>query len=227
ADVRNQLGRLALSMVELTNRQHQAGLDLNGDKGQPFFGPISLDTRFNITPSTPAILKMEVDPSDPEAPTRFQASDYAVRYTDTNKIEIRRVSDGKFFNPDPDPAKYGFTSTTPIEVDLTSGPVDFDGLRLTQTTSGNPGDQILLSPFATVASQVKVALTAPAQLAIASPVLVQADPDNGDGLQVEALYRPYNTVTAPAWANTVVTFGANGQYSLETSDGTTTTTSGP
>ncbi|NIC43654.1 flagellar basal body rod C-terminal domain-containing protein, partial [Aquabacterium sp. A08] len=31
----------------------------------------------------------------------------------------------------------------------------------------------------------------------------------------------------PAWANTVVTFGANGQYSLETSDGTTTTTSGP
>lgn len=224
ADVRNQLGRLALSMVELSNRQHQSGLDLNGDPGVAFFGAINFDTAVvKISPNTAAALSLQVNPSDPDAPTEFKASDYAVRYTGTDTVEIRRVSDGRFF----DPATGGFTATTGTAVDLSGGTVDFDGLRLTQTASGVAGDQLLLTPFTSVASQVQVALTAPAQLAIASPVLVEANPDNGDGLQVESLYRPYNTVTAPAWANTVVTFGANGQYSLATSDGTTTTTSGP
>jgi len=223
-DVRNQLGRLAMSMMELTNRQHQSGLDLNGQDGKAFFGPVSFATAVvKISEGSAAELSLSVDPGNADAPTQFKASDYSVRYTAANTVEIRRVSDGLYLGPN------GATSATPLTFTFpppvapeTSSHIAFDGLRLTQSASGAAGDQILLSPFANVAEQVRVALTSPSQLAVASPVLVQAGANNGDTLQVASLSRPYNTGPAPAWTNTVVTFQADGRYTLTTDGGTPT-----
>lgn len=214
-DVRNQLGRLALSMAELTNRQHMAGIDLNGNTGQALFGAINFSTAVIQEPSVAAVLSLAVDPSNLDAPTEFQASDYTVSYTAANQVQIRRLSDGKYFDGT------DFSSNTAVDVSFPAAPgnfLNFDGLRLTQTTSGAVGDQILLRPFANVAQQMRVALTSPSQLAVASPVLVEADPDNSGTLEVESLYRPGGQTPPGGWTGTTIEFVSGGY----TTDGGTT-----
>jgi len=208
ADVRNQLGRLALSTIELTNRQHRAGLDLNGQPGGDFFNPVSfVNAVVKLNPSA-ATLSLSVSPVA-DAPTRFQASDYAVRYVGADQVQIQRVSDGAFF----DPATGGFSSASAVTATFGATPanfIDFDGLRLTQTTTGVVGDQLVLKPMTGIADQVKVALTSPSQLAIASPVLVNAGVNNSNTLQVESLFRPAGATPPTGWTSTAIEFVAGG-----------------
>lgn len=215
ADVSNQLGRLALATVELFNRQHAAGLDLNGEPGRNLFNPINFNNAVvPLTPTSTAGLSLSVDPAA-DAPTRFQASDYSVRYVAPDQVEIRRVSDGAYF----DPGTGAFTSASPLTATFPAAPdnfLSFDGLRLTQTATGVAGDQFVLRPYATAAAQVQVALTSPSQLAIASPVLIEAGSRNGDTLQVEALYRmPVATGGPPLPQSDIqIAFAPNGQFSV-------------
>lgn len=207
-DVRNQLGRLALSTIELTNRQHRAGLDLDGQTNRDFFNPVSfVNAVVKLNPS-PASLALSVSPAA-DAPTRFQASDYAVRYVGADQVQIQRVSDGAFF----DPATGGFSSASAVTANFSAAPanfIEFDGLRLTQATSGVAGDQLVLSPMTRIADQVKVALTSPSQLAMASPVLVDAGVGNSKTLQVESLYRPAGAAPPTGWTATSIEFVAGG-----------------
>ena len=202
ANVRNQLGRIALTTIELTNRQHRQGLDLNGNPGGDFFRPVTFQSAvIKLDQASPAALALSVSPSA-DAPTRFQASDYAVRYVGTDQVQIQRLSDGAFF----DPVSQAFASSTPLTATFAAAPanfIEFDGLRLTQTASGNANDQIVLKPMTGIANQLKVALTSPSQLAIASPVLVEAGADNSDNLQVESLFRPAGS---PAFVPTTISF---------------------
>jgi len=215
ADVRKQLGRLALSTVELTNRQHRAGLDLNGQPGGNFFNPIDLTHALvKLTPASPAALELSLAPHA-QAPTRLQASDYLVRYQGADQVQIQRLSDGAYLD-----AGGQFSSASPVTLSFPPSPpapasfLEFDGLRLTQTASGMAGDQIVLKPMTGIADQVKLALTSPAQLAVASPVLVTAGANNSSSLQVESLFRPA-TATAPAgWTGTTLAFVAGG-YSVD------------
>ena len=215
ADVRNQLGRLALSTVELTNRQHRAGLDLNGNPGLNFFNEINLNG--GISSLTPGVLgsalSLGVVPVgvDPQAPTRFQASDYRVTMVEMQVgdppesrlgASIQRLSDGKFFAPQPlgSDRPFDFTSDTPTSVAFTGGPpggsIDFDGLRLTDN-GVNPGDSFVLKPFARIADQVRVALTSPSQLAVASPLVIEAGERNSGTLDVQSLHRlPFSGLTS-------------------------------
>jgi flagellar hook-associated protein 1 FlgK len=63
-----------------------------------------------------------------------------------------------------------------------------------------------------------VALTSPSQLAVASPVLVEADPDNSGTLEVESLYRPGGQTPPGGWTGTTIEFVSGGY----TTDGGTT-----
>jgi flagellar hook-associated protein 1 FlgK len=213
-DVRNQLGRLALSMSEITNRQLQAGLDLDGNPGKALFGSIDFSTAVIQDPAVSAVVSVSVDPDNLDAPTQFKASDYLVTYTAADQVSIQRLSDGMYMD-----ATGFFTSSTGVGVNLLpAGYVNFDGLRLTQTTSGAVGDEVLLRPFANVAQQMSVALTSPSQLAVASPVVVEADANNSSNLTVESLYRPGGQTAPVGWTGTTIEFVAGGY----TTDGGTT-----
>ena len=199
ADVRNQLGRLALSTVELINRQHLSGLDLNGNPGANFFNPISLNnTVQSLTPGVPSgNVSLSVIPvgDDPNAPTRFKASDYSVEMT-AGGATIRRLSDNRYLDIQPSGA-LEFTSTTPAFVTFTGGPpggtIDFDGFRLTEN-GASAGESFVLRPFARIADQVRLALGSPAQLAISSPLVITAGSTNLGTLEVESIYRlPFGT----------------------------------
>lgn len=223
ADVRNQVGRLALATIELTNRQHRAGVDLNGQPGGDFFNPVSFVNAVVKLNSTPAELSLTVSPAS-DAPTRFQASDYAVRYVAPDQVQIQRVSDGLYAtaaapNP-PNPLQLSFTSATPVSVafpdDASDPGVEFDGLRLNLSTAGLvDGDQFVLRPMSGISDQIKVALTSPSQLALASPVLVEAGVVNSDNLQVESLYRPAGAAPPAAWTRSEVVF-SGGQFQVRT-----------
>lgn len=212
-DVSNQLGRLALSMMEATNRQLMSGLDLNGNPGQALFGSINFSTAVVAEPGVTADLSLAVDSANASAASEFKASNYVVSYTGASQVQVQRTSDGLYLD-----ASGEFTSSTPVNVTFPASPgnyLNFDGLRLTQNTSGVVGDQVLLRPFSDVAEQMRVVLTSPSQLAIASPVYVQAGANNAGTLEVASISRPYNAAAEPSpYPEAVITFNAAGQYSV-------------
>jgi len=177
AAVATQLGRLALSTLELTNRQHRAGLDLNGNPGADFFRPLSA-SYFTASVSVvsgsvaPPGLSWSVD-SAAAAPTSFQASDYRISFTAAGSGSITRVSDGHS------------VAFTPPATDLT-----LDGLRFAGLNTGAPNTEVLVRPFRGAAAAMALNLSSPSQLALASPVVVAATAGNSGNLQVEALHRP-------------------------------------
>ncbi len=207
ADVSNQLGRLALSTMELMNRQHTQGLDLNGAQGQNFFRP--LDAGYyaaaltTISGTAPVGLTWEVSP-DADAPASFKASDYRLSFAAGGGGTVTRLSDGETFN---------FASTdTEITV---------DGLRISGLAATPLSAEVVLRPFTSAAANLKVNLTSPSQLAMASPVVVQTGTGNSGNLQVESLYRPAGATPPADWTNSTIEF-VSGGYTV-----TTTTESPP
>lgn len=220
ADVRNQLGRLALSTVELFNQQHRAGLDLNGNPGLDFFNPIALNnTVQSLVPGVPSgNLSLSVIPVgvDPAAPSRFQASDYSVEITAAGAV-IQRLSDNRFLALQPS-GGLDFSASTPSSVAFTGGPpstIDFDGLRLTDN-GASAGESFVLKPFARIADQIRVALTSPSQLAISSPLVIQAGPANQGTLEVGSVNRrPFGTpASLTAQSDVTLSFNAAGEFTL-------------
>ncbi|WP_076607024.1 flagellar hook-associated protein FlgK [Serpentinimonas barnesii] len=177
AAVATQLGRLALSTLELTNRQHRAGLDLNGNPGVDFFRPLPA-SYFTASVAvvngsvTPPGVSWSID-SAAAAPASFQASDYRISFTAAGTGSITRVSDGH---------SVAFTAPT---ADLT-----LDGLRFSGLNTGAPNTDVLVRPFRAAAAAMAVNLSSPSQLALASPVVVAATAGNSGNVQVEALHRP-------------------------------------
>ena len=186
SQTQNQLGRLAISLATQINQQQKSGLDLNGSVGTDFFRPISVNNVFPAsTPIPTATLNLAVDTA-PGAATQFQASDYEVSVSallPTPAVTVRRLSDG-------------------IEVlsgvALSSNPT-FDGLALTLSAGAlAAGDKFVLRPFADGARNLDMALTAPAQLAVASPVTVTNASTNTGITTVEAVSMTLLTGALPA-----------------------------
>lgn len=180
AGVSNQLGRMALATLELTNRQHRQGLDANGNPGQDFFRPLAasywsqavVPVLNTVVPPTALAVSMGIDPA-PDAPTQFQASDYRITFTGAGAGSLTRLSDG-----------HSVAFTAPA-TDLT-----LDGLRFGGLNTGAAGTEVLLRPFRGAAAAMAVNLTSPSQLALSSPVVAVAAAGNSGNLQVEALHRP-------------------------------------
>ena len=216
-DVRNQLGRLALSMTEQVNRQHRSGVDLNGAAGLDFYRPIDLSG--GVLPSDgntgTAQLGLSVSTAA-SAPTSFVATDYEVSFDGTNWA-VKRLSDSTYLN-----GAGQFASATPVALAM---PQTFDGLSLNLASgTAQAGDSFVLRPFADVARQVQVALTSPTQLAAASPVLVQGGSNNAANTTVESVYRPAGATPPAGWTRSEVYFGTDpvtgtsypGQYRVVT-----------
>jgi len=196
ANVSNQLGLLALRTLELTNRQHQVGLDLNGNAGVDFFRalPASHFSAAVSNISGSASVSLSIDAAA-DAPLQFQASDYRISFTGAGSGSITRLSDGH-------------------NVAFAAPPADLtlDGLNFAGLDTGAAGNEVLVRPFRGVATAMALNLSAPAQLALASPVLVRADPGNSGNMQVQSLHWSAGYPVPIPIPTTTIEFDAGGGY---------------
>jgi len=187
ATVQNQLGRMALAVSSSLNAQHRLGIDLAGNAGGDFFVPPADAAAMPATTNTGSA-QIRTTVSDPAA---LRASDYRITATATG-FEIVRTSDG---------------TRTPFG----SLPATLDGLDFVlDTGSASVGGSFLVRPFAAAARDLQMALSAPGQLAVASPVRVTPGAANQGGVAVENLHgvRASALLTAPV----TLTFLPDGSF---------------
>ena len=151
----NSLGLVAMGLAGTFNQQHQLGQDLNGVLGGDFFvqpKPVVNSNAAN-TAAPPAVIDASV--ADYAALT---GSDYSLMFT-AGGYTLTRLSDNTTI----------FTNQAALPV----APVD--GLTLS-VTSGAPavGDSFLIRPTVNGALSIDVAITDPARIAAASPVIANA-----------------------------------------------------
>jgi flagellar hook-associated protein 1 len=196
-DTQNKLGRLALATTQVFNQQHQLGLDLQGDTGTDFFAISALPVAFpDENNGGAADVTFTIDD-----PRELVATDYELLFENGADVRVRRTSDGSFVPPLTDPP-------SPM-------PISLDGITISTTGGSAVGDRYTLRPFADAARNMVVRITAPEDLAVASPVLVDEANTNSGGLTIEGVY-----TVAPqpgGWVDAVITFDALGQYSVNSS----------
>ena len=190
-NMQNQTGRMALALATAMNQQHGLGVDLDGAPGTNFFVPPAAAVGLKALGNTgSATARAAVSDA-----TALRASDYELRITATGS-DVIRLSDGQ--------------STTA----LGSLPRVVDGLTFDLPTgAAATGDRFTFRPYADAAKNLQMALTAPDQLAAASPVLVTPAQTNSSGLSVEKMSAVGPTTTD---LNNPVTlsFQSDGTYTL-------------
>ncbi|MDH4462584.1 MAG: flagellar hook-associated protein FlgK [Acidovorax sp.] len=164
AEGRNLLGRMAMGIGMVMNKQQQLGLTLDGQVGKPLFGlPTSMPG------STNGAGVGNVTFTDA---TNFSASDYEIRFTTGTAGQVVRLSDGQ---------ATAFTSAANLAT------LQIDGLQFNLTTPGVPGERMLFKPFSTAAANVQSLVYSPRDLAAANPVNAAMGTSNGGTLQLGSL----------------------------------------
>jgi flagellar hook-associated protein 1 FlgK len=185
--MQNELGRMALAVSASMNTQHRLGVDLAGNTGGNFFVPPADATAMPAVTNT-GNAQIRTTVSDPSA---LKASDYRITATGSG-FDIVRMSDGT-------------TSS------VGALPATVDGLEFQLDAGGaSVGDSFLMRPFAAAARNLQMALSAPNQLAVASPVLVSPASGNSGGVAIESLFalEPSANLTDPV----TLTFLADGSF---------------
>lgn len=170
----NELGRIALVMVDQFNTQQQRGIDLDGDYGQKIFGdindPILAAGRVihgeNALPFD-RVLSVTIDDTN-----KLTTSDYRFELVpDTQNYVITRLSD-----------------KTVVDIGTLSGAyptsITFDGVSL-NLTSGTfqGGDSFLIQPTKNGSRDIQSELKRPEDLAFAAPIRTASNSGNsGSGL---------------------------------------------
>ncbi|ARP94310.1 flagellar hook-associated protein FlgK [Bordetella genomosp. 13] len=155
--VQNQLGQLAIGLAMALNEQHEQGVDLNGDPGEPLFGfmqPSAITNRSNAGTGS-----LAVEYSDAN---ELKASGYTVEFDGTD-YRVTRMSDGETFTPVPD----------------ATGALTFDGLTVTPAGVPAAGDSWQIEGTRDAARDLTVLITDPAKLALADAAGGTANGNNG------------------------------------------------
>ncbi|NOX50121.1 MAG: flagellar hook-associated protein FlgK, partial [Gammaproteobacteria bacterium] len=161
----NEIGYMAASIVVAFNQQHALGIDANGEFGLNFFSDINNPNlvgqrivAFDNGNGSLATATVNVFIDDPLS---FDPSDYEFRVAENGSFTIERSIDGEM-------VFQGASLTTPQTV-------EFDGLRI-EFAAGDfqPGQTIRIRPYASIGTEMSVALSDVSSLALSSPVLIEA-----------------------------------------------------
>jgi len=161
---RRDLGQLAVGLGAAFNAQHRQGMDFAGDLGGDFFttgAPVSSGASGNSAGSTLAAVITDA--------SALSSRDYELRF-DGAAWSVRDAQTGTAI-----PATGAGTAGSPLV---------FAGLSV--TASAAAGDRFLVRPFASAASQFGVALTDPAAIAAAAPLVSRASATNASVATVGA-----------------------------------------
>lgn len=173
ANAQNALGRVAMGIAAVVNRQHQMGQDLNGDIGEAFFVEPQPAVYGNTTNKGSGVVTGTVTtPADIAALT---GSDYELRFDGGTRYTLIRLSDRK---------------ERIFENGLPSTPVD--GLTLKTTPGAMPGDTYLIRPTVNGSRDINVGIIDPTKIAAASPVRGDSELSNLGSGKMAAV-----TVSAP------------------------------
>jgi len=161
--VQNDLGRLATGLAISVNQVQTAGYDQNGKQGAAFF-----------TLGSPTVLVG----ADNQGSATLQAS-----FSDPNKLtsqDYKIEFDGSVYKVTSVP-----NGTQKTYTDLTSNPVDFDGVQIQLSGTPKAGDSWSLQPTRDAAGSISLNLTDPATIAAASTTT--GDADGGNALAMAKL----------------------------------------
>lgn len=173
---RDQIGIITLAFADSMNQQHQLGADLDGELGGLLFSdinsPAAMQNRVlsdgrNVTNVNASVRIENTD--------QLKASEYKLIFGGNGEsFTLIRESDGKRWAS-------GQLSSENLELSATSMTLKIDGFELKMDTSGAPfasGDQYVIRPARTAASDISMVLKDPRDLALASPLRIEAEAGN-------------------------------------------------
>ena len=168
--VQNSMGRIAISLADTFNAQHQLGDDINGNPGGLFFSDIVTTSpkTFSSANNNPASGTVNVAITDSSF---IQASDYRLNY-DGAAFSLTRISDNAVVDS-------GFTM---VDFPRT---VASDGITLTFAGSVAAGDSFLIQPVRGGGKDIAMQLTNTDEFAAAASG--NALGDNSNALALVAL----------------------------------------
>lgn len=187
APTQDQLGAAALAFTSAVNAQQQAGMTLSGAMGGPLFtvdGPTVLPAGTNTGGASLA--------ADITGVGQLTGQNYIV----TEQGGALHVTTA------------GGTAVSTTGTGAAGDPLAFDGLSVTLTGTPANGDSFEILPTRAAAATTEVAITDPADLALAAPLVAQAGASN-TGATVGGV-----TVTDPA--NPGLLTGATVQFTSPT-----------
>jgi flagellar hook-associated protein 1 FlgK len=161
---RNELGRMAVALAEVTNAQHRRGVDLHGDAGGDFFGVGAVEVLPSRTNDGNAVL--DVSRTGASALTTH---DYVLRQ-EGGSWTVRRADTG---------------AAVPSSISG-SGALEFDGLSVQVSGTAADGDQFLIRPTAGAVSGLSVLVSDPSRIAAAAPVRSAAATGNAGTATISA-----------------------------------------
>lgn len=141
---RDELGRLAFTLSQAVNQQHNLGLDLDGQAGGNFFTAPAPLAIANTNNSGVAAVSVTVDD-----PSSLAASNYRLSY-DGSQWLLTRVADGV--------------------TQVGAGPFSLDGLTISVGAGAVAGDNYLVRPVRDAAGSMELAIANSRQIAAAAPV---------------------------------------------------------
>lgn len=198
-----ELGRVALAAAEVLNRQQRSGLNALGVAGTNLltYAPTGLQAKPGSENTGTATMTLTV--ADPAA---LRGTDYDITYTSGSNVQIRRSSDGWFWNG---------TGWQASAATLPALPSTLEGLGISVTGTPAAGDRFYIRVGADAASTLRMPLSSPAELAAANRVqLALGTPNNGNAT-IEAVSA---TVTSGNWVMptlpAALTFTAPDQFAL-------------
>ncbi len=158
---RNELGRIAVGLVEAVNAQHHKGMDLQGNAGGDFFAVGGVDVSAATTNNGGALLT-----ATRTGVASLATHDFVVRH-DGTAWSVHRADTGA-------PVSFASTATT----------LEFEGLSVSiGGTAPSAGDRFLVRPTAAAISGLDVLISDPSRIAAAAPIRTGAPAGNaGSGV---------------------------------------------
>ncbi len=147
-NAQNALGRIAITLAQTFNEQHQLGIDLNGDMGEDFFSV--------ATPKITSALTNDMASGITVAITDYRAlttSDYQFSYDGTN-YTLTRLSDNQ--------------SISSTVLPSAGTPLTLDGISVDSATI-LANEKFLVQPTVNGAADLEVEITDATKIAAASP----------------------------------------------------------
>jgi flagellar hook-associated protein 1 len=164
----NQLGQIATALSQSVNAQQSDGLDLSGNFGANIFSvgtPLATGSSKNTDAVTAAV---SVNANGLGALT---ANDYVLSFVG-GTAKLTNTATG--------------TSVTPAGAGTVANPYTANGVSVVLSGTPAAGDQFLVQPTATAASNFKVVLTNPSQIAAAGAVKTAAAGTNTGAATISA-----------------------------------------
>lgn len=197
-NARQDLGQLAVGLADAFNAQHRQGTDLNGSLGGNFFSTTTPLTSAATTNTGSAVVSAAITDA-----SSLAGNDYELRFNGSAWSVVDR-SNG--------------TLVPTSGAGTVASPLVFNGLSVTATAGAAAGDRYLVRPVANAAIDFGVQVNAPAEIALASPLVSRIDAGNLSQATVGA--PSVTDITDPKLQTTAtILFDSPGSYVVFTGTG--------